>query len=82
MAALIVATVPQRALFVNPYLWGAIALSAALQILVVHVTVLTRAFGTASLSGGEWLFCVVMASIVLWIDKLEKLITRLAGLRG
>jgi Ca2+-transporting ATPase len=65
-------------LLANPYLWGAIVLSAALQILVIHVPVLNRAFGTVSLSGDEWLFCVVMASIVLWVDELKKLIARLA----
>lgn len=64
-------------LFVNPYLWGAIALSAGLQVLVVHVTLLNRALDTAPLSGNEWLLCVAMASIVLWVDELKKLIGRL-----
>jgi P-type Ca2+ transporter type 2C len=64
-------------LFVNPYLWGAIALSAALQVVVVHVPLLNRAFGTVPLSGGEWLFCAAMASLVLWVDEFKKLIARL-----
>ena len=66
-------------LFVNPYLWGAIALSGSLQVLVIHVPVLNQAFGTVPLSGGEWLFCVAMASIVLWADELKKLIAGLVA---
>lgn len=65
-------------LFVNPYLWGAIALSTFLQVLVIHVPVLNRAFSTVPLSGNEWLFCIAMASIVLWVDELKKFMTRLA----
>jgi P-type Ca2+ transporter type 2C len=61
-------------LFVNPYLWGAIALSAALQVVVVHLPLLNRAFGTVPLSGGEWLFCSAVASLVLWVDEFKKLI--------
>ena len=38
-----------RGLGQNLWLWGAIALSALLQVAVVHVPVLQRAFGTAPL---------------------------------
>ena len=38
-----------RALFANPWLWGAIALSALLQVAVVHVGFLNVAFGTVPL---------------------------------
>jgi P-type Ca2+ transporter type 2C len=61
-------------LFVNPSLWGAIALSAALQVVVIHIPLLNRAFGTVPLSGTEWLFCAAMASLVLWVDEIKKLI--------
>src|ERR671918_18742 len=69
-------------LFVNPYLWGAIGLSAALQVLVIHVPILNRAFGTVPLSGGEWVFCVATASIVLWVDELKKFIVRATARQG
>ena len=59
-------------LFTNLWLWGAIATSAALQVAVVYVPVLQRAFGTVALSGSDWLFCVAVASAVLWIRELSK----------
>jgi Ca2+-transporting ATPase len=37
-------------LFANPWLWGAIALSAALQVAVVHIGFLNLAFGTTPLT--------------------------------
>jgi Ca2+-transporting ATPase len=60
-------------LFANRWLWGAIALSAALQAAVVYVPFLQRAFGTVPLSGSDWLFCAAVASSVLWIRELSKL---------
>jgi Ca2+-transporting ATPase len=65
-----------RGLFGNRWLWGAIALSLLLQVLVVHVPLLNRAFGTAPLSAGDWALCTVMASAVLWVDELKKLLAR------
>ncbi|MCV2392858.1 cation-transporting P-type ATPase [Actinotalea sp. M2MS4P-6] len=56
----------------NGWLWGAIALSAALQVAVVHVPVLQRAFGTAPLTAGQWLVCVALASVVLVATELRK----------
>ena len=63
-------------LFVNPWLWSAIALSVALQVAVVHVGVLNVAFGTVPLAPGQWVVCVAMASIVLWSSELRKLLLR------
>jgi Ca2+-transporting ATPase len=64
-----------RHLFVNPWLWGAIALSLALQVAVVHVPVLNLAFGTVPLAPDQWLVCVAMASAVLWFSELRKLLS-------
>ena len=64
-------------LFVNRWLWGAIALSLALQVAVVHLGFLNLAFGTAPLSLEQWLLCVAMASVVLWYSELRKLVVRL-----
>jgi magnesium-transporting ATPase (P-type) len=66
-----------RHLFVNPWLWGAIALSALLQVAVVNVAVLNVAFGTVPLALDQWLVCVAMASVVLWASELRKLINRM-----
>jgi magnesium-transporting ATPase (P-type) len=65
-----------RALFTNRLLWVAIAVSLVLQVVVVHVPFLNRAFGTVPLSAGDWALCVAMASSVLWVDELKKLIVR------
>ena len=64
-------------LFANAWLWGAIALSTALQVAVVHLPVLNHAFTTAPLTGHQWLVCVAMASTVLWVSELRKLVLRL-----
>jgi magnesium-transporting ATPase (P-type) len=63
-------------LFTNRLLWGAIALSAALQVAVVQLPFLNHAFDTTPLSLDEWLICVGLASVVLWADEVKKLIER------
>ena len=63
-------------LFTNPLLWGAIALSLLLQVLVVYVPVLNAAFGTAPLAAADWVLCIALASTVLWADELRKLVSR------
>jgi magnesium-transporting ATPase (P-type) len=66
-------------LFVNPWLWGAVALSLVLQVAVVHLPFLNTAFGTVPLSPGQWLVCVAMASAVLWVSEIHKLVLRVRG---
>ncbi len=66
-----------RHLRVNPWLWGAIALSALLQVAVVHVGVLNVAFGTVPLGLDQWAVCVAMGSTVLWLAELRKLALRM-----
>ena len=63
-------------LFTNRLLWGAIALSALLQVAVVQLPFLNDAFHTAPLGLEEWLICVGLASVVLWADEGKKLIER------
>jgi Ca2+-transporting ATPase len=64
-------------LFTNRWLWAAMALSVALQIAVVHVSVLQQAFGTVALGAGDWLRCVVTASTLLWLSEISKAFARL-----
>jgi P-type Ca2+ transporter type 2C len=67
-------------LFTNRWLWGAIALSALLQVAVVQLPFLNDAFGTTPLDLEEWLICTGLASVVLWADEARKLLDR--ALRG
>ena len=69
------------ALFSNGWLWAAIALSFALQLLVVHAPILNDAFDTAPLSVGGWLACTAIASVVLWADEAKKLLVRCTARR-
>jgi Ca2+-transporting ATPase len=63
-------------LFSNAWLWAAVGLSLVLQVAVVYGPLLQRAFSTVSLAAGDWLFCAMVASSVLWFRELSKLIVR------
>ncbi len=63
-------------LFVNGWLWAAIALSLTLQVAVVHLPFLNEAFGTTPLSASDWLVCIALASAVLWANEAKKLLDR------
>jgi Ca2+-transporting ATPase len=63
-------------LFTNRWLWAAVGLSLGLQVLVLYVPAMQRGFGTVSLSAGDWLHCVAVASSVLWLREAGKLVTR------
>jgi magnesium-transporting ATPase (P-type) len=60
----------------NPQLLAAIAVSLALQVLVVHLPILNDGFGTVPLGGADWLACIAVASSVLWAEELRKLVAR------
>jgi Ca2+-transporting ATPase len=63
-------------LFSNPWLWGAVGLSLLLQAAVIYVPFLQQAFSTEALSARDWLVCAAVASSVLWLRELSKLMTR------
>ena len=65
-----------HALFTNPLLWGAIALSIALQVMVIQAPFLNEAFGTTPLPASDWLASLGLASLVLWLDEAKKLVER------
>ncbi len=65
-----------RHFFSNGWLWASVALAAVLQIAVVHLPLLQTAFGTASMSFGQWTVAIAMASAVLWYDELRKVVLR------
>jgi magnesium-transporting ATPase (P-type) len=66
-----------RHLFTNRLLWGAVAVSAALQVAVVQLPFLNDAFSTAPLGFDQWMLCLGLASVVLWADEAKKLLERL-----
>jgi len=60
----------------NRWLWLSIALAVLLQLLVLYVAPLRRAFGTVPLSLGDWTRCVAAASLVLWVREAGKWFAR------
>jgi Ca2+-transporting ATPase len=64
-------------IFANKWLWLAILLSLLLQIAVVYTPFLQLAFSTVDLTLNDWLLCAAVASSVLWLRELSKIIFRL-----
>ena len=64
-------------LFSNKWLWGAIGISVALQLIVIYVPFLNSAFGTTPLSATAWLECIGLAAFVLVASELRKLVLRM-----
>jgi P-type Ca2+ transporter type 2C len=62
--------------FRNPWLWGAVGLSLSLHVAVIYTPFLQNAFSTVSLGWNDWLRCAVVASSVLWLRELSKLLLR------
>jgi Ca2+-transporting ATPase len=63
-------------LFANHWLWAALALAIVLQVFVIYIPFLQRAFSTVSLDLRDWVRCVLVASSVLWLRELTKVVTR------
>ena len=64
-------------MFSNRWLWGAIGLSLVLQVAVIYVPFLQRAFSTVGLGAGDWLRCAAVGSSVLWLAELRKAARRI-----
>jgi Ca2+-transporting ATPase len=62
--------------FDNLWLWGAVALSLLLHLAVIYVPFLQQAFSTTPLAPVDWLRCALVASSVLWVRELVKLVVR------
>ena len=63
-------------LFTNHWLWAAVGLSLVLHGAVIYIPLLQEAFSTTNLSLSDWLYCAAVASSVLWLRELIKIITR------
>jgi len=68
-----------RDLFTNGKLWAAIGAVLVLQVLAVHWDPVQDVFGTADLVAGDWLVAIGVASSILWLDELRKLVARRRG---
>jgi Ca2+-transporting ATPase len=63
-------------LFSNKWLWASVALSLFLQAAVIYVPFLQQAFSTVTLDVRDWLVCAAVASSVLWLRELSKVMRR------
>lgn len=68
-------------MFRNGWLWGAVALSLALHMLVIYLPVLRQAFGTAPLAPADWLVCLAAGSMVFWFREALKVVERAVARR-
>ena len=57
----------------NPRLFGAVALSAAIALVVLLVSAVGERFGTVGLTGGQWGAAVALALVPLIVPELWKL---------
>lgn len=58
-------------LMANRWLVGMVAVSAVLQVMVVHVGFLNEAFNTTPLALSDWFWCAMAGSAVLWVGELQ-----------
>lgn len=65
-----------KGLFSNHWLWAAIGVSAALQLVVIYVPFLNMAFGTTPLEPMAWLECIGLSLFVLIASELRKVVLR------
>ncbi|MFG1347740.1 cation-translocating P-type ATPase [Xanthobacter autotrophicus DSM 431] len=67
-----------RGLLRNRWLWIAVVGSLLLHAAVIYIPVLQDAFSVVGLGAGDWLICVAVASSVLWLRELSKIVVRRA----
>lgn len=71
-------TVFRRETFTNKYLWTALAAVIALQAGVTHWGPMQSLFDTTSISFVQWMLCLIVASSVVFLEELRKLVARKA----
>jgi len=69
-------TVFTKLTFTNKYLWWSLAVVLLLQIAVTHVGFMQSLFNTQDITPGQWMVCVAVASSVLWVEEIRKVIVR------
>ena len=68
-------------MFANRWLWAAVGMSLALHFAVVYLPFMQQAFSTVSMSFADWVKCLSVASSVLWLRELSKVVIRQAKAR-
>ena len=63
-------------LFSNVQLWIAVGAVAVAQLAIVRVEWLRSFFDAAYLDGSQFLICLGIGSLVLWLEELRKLVVR------
>jgi len=61
-------------LFTNNWIWRALLLSVLLQVMVIYIPFLQKAFGTVPLTIKDWVVCILTASSVVVVRELAKLV--------
>ena len=74
-------TVFSRRSFTNRWLWGAVLLCIALQVLAVYQPGLQRVLGTVALDGRDWALVIGMALLPVAVTEVVKGIGRWRGVR-
>jgi len=69
-------TVFHRDTLANRWLWISLGAVIVLQVGVTHLGPLQRLFDTTSISLAQWLVAALVASSVLWVEEIRKLVTR------
>jgi Ca2+-transporting ATPase len=68
------ASVFSAATLTNSRLWLSLAAVVSLQVCVVHVDWFQDLFDTTSINATEWMVCIAVASSVLWVEEIRKLL--------
>jgi len=63
-----------RGLFRNRWLWAAIGAAVVLHAAVVYVPLLQKAFATTPLGVWDWVVCTAVASSVVWLREVARLV--------
>jgi P-type Ca2+ transporter type 2C len=66
----------RHGLFSNPWLFVAVAVSLVLQLAVVYVPGLQRAFGTVPMGARDWALCAAASGLVLITSEVAKALRR------
>jgi Ca2+-transporting ATPase len=69
-------TVFRRDMLTNVKLWAIIGVVALLQVAAVHVGFLQSLFDTTSLTAAQWAVSLAVASSIVWLEELRKLVAR------
>jgi Ca2+-transporting ATPase len=63
-----------RGMFSNSKLVWAVGAVVVAQLAIVHVAWLRSFFDASYLSGGQFVICLVLGSVVLWLEELRKIV--------